>query len=144
MELIRSVFFYFCSAPRAINVVRYYFQGRVDYEYIMLRENLILITLCGLLTTSCAVIKNTSQGQVTKIERGDFEKLNEEFPNYPTTSTGTIISDMVSNNFEALTLWSQLDGFNEVATEETFRQQTVTIDFLSIKKRSQNSGTMER
>jgi hypothetical protein len=100
----------------------------------MWKKNFILITLWGLLTTSCAVIKNTSQGQVTKIERGDFKKLNGEFSNYPTTSTGTIISDMVSNNFEPLTLWSQLDGFNEVGTEETFRQQTVTIDFLSNKK----------
>jgi hypothetical protein len=100
----------------------------------MSRENLILITLCGLLTTSCAVIKNTSPGQVTKIENGDFKKLNGEFPNYPTSSTGTIINDMVSNDFEPQTLWSQLDGFKQGGTLETFRQQTVTIDFLSDKK----------
>jgi hypothetical protein len=41
---------------------------------------------------------------------------------------------MVSNNFEPLTLWSQLDGFKEVGTDQTFKQQTVTIDFESNRK----------
>jgi hypothetical protein len=100
----------------------------------MLREKMILITLSGMLTTSCAVIKNTSQGQITKIEKGDFKKFNGEFPNYPDSSSGTIIKAMVSNNFEPLTLWSQLDGFKEVGTEQTFRQQTVTVEFESNKR----------
>ncbi|HEY8933930.1 MAG TPA: hypothetical protein VIM65_01865 [Cyclobacteriaceae bacterium] len=98
------------------------------------KRKLVLITLCGLLTASCAVIKDTPRGQLTKLEKSDFEKLNGQFSNYPTISDGVIEKSMASTDFEPLTLWSQIDGLKEYGEEKDFEKQTVTFDFISGKK----------
>jgi|JI10StandDraft_1071094.scaffolds.fasta_scaffold1232100_1 hypothetical protein len=99
----------------------------------MLRYNIIVI-LSGLLTTSCAVIKDVTPGQIIKVEKSDFKKLSGQFSNYPTTTQGIVERDMDTKEFETHTLWSQLDGFKEVGSKTTFENQTVTINFISDRK----------
>jgi hypothetical protein len=98
------------------------------------KRKFVLITLCGLLTTSCAVIKDTPRGQLTKLAKGDVKKLDGQFSNYPTTFDGVVEKSMVSNDFEPLTLWSQIDGFKEYGEKEEFEKQTVTFEFISERK----------
>jgi len=92
-----------------------------------------LLTLCGLLTASCAVIKDTPRGQATRLGKDEFKKLNGHFLNYPITASG-VERSMLSNDFEPSTLWSQLDGLKEHGKKEDFEKQSVTFEFLSDKK----------
>ena len=92
-----------------------------------------LLLLCGLLTASCAVIKDTPQGQVTRLGKNDVEKLDGQFSNYPTTADGVEKSTR-SDDFEPLTLWSQIDGVKEYGKKEDFEKQSVTFEFSSKKK----------
>jgi hypothetical protein len=100
----------------------------------MLRDRIIWMFICGFLTTSCAVIKDNSVGHVFTLEKTDYIKLNGQFSNYPTTSDGVISRDMISKDFKTITLWSQLDGVNEIGSKETFENQIVILTFVSDKR----------
>jgi len=92
-----------------------------------------LLTLCGLLTAGCAVIKDTPRGQVARLGKNDVKKLNGRFSNYPATADG-VEKSMVSDDFEPMTLWSQIDGVKEYGKKEDFEKQSVTFEFSSKRK----------
>jgi hypothetical protein len=96
----------------------------------MLIDRLITIIICGLLTVSCAVIKDTQNREFIKLEKADFRKLNGEFSNYPTTSERIIVREMVKSNYDSLTLWDQIGKHNELKSKVL----TVTLDFESKTK----------
>jgi hypothetical protein len=100
----------------------------------MLSDKTIWILIFGFLTTNCAVIKDNSARQVVPLERTDYEKLNGQFSNYPTSSDGIISRDMISKDYKSLTLWSQIVGFNETGSKETFENQVVVLTFISDKR----------
>jgi len=102
-------------------------------SYSRLKTKLLLLLLSALFT-NCAVIKSNPNEKITKIEKSDFKKLNGQFSNYPIVSNGTIERDMVSTTFEPISLWSQIDGFKQPEAEDSIREQSVTLDFVSKKR----------
>jgi hypothetical protein len=96
-------------------------------------KNKLLLLLLPVLISNCAGIRDIPNERITKIEKTDFKKLSGKFSNYPRVSSGTIKSD-VGSKFEPMSLWSQIDGFKQFATEDSIREQCVTLDFVSKKR----------
>jgi len=88
--------------------------------------------LCGLLTASCAVIEDSPNRELIKLERSDFRKLNGKFSNHPTTVERKIEREMVKSNYDSLTLWDQISNFKY--NEQKSKVLTVTLDFASKRK----------
>jgi hypothetical protein len=122
--------FYFCSRPLLIHQRL----CAITTKLMKLSSNYLLILLCGLLTTSCVSIDNSSIRQISSLEKNDFKKLEGQFSNYPIATTKQIVHDMYPTKYQRLTLWTYLSEYQNSDSIERFKEQIVTLDFISKRK----------
>jgi hypothetical protein len=84
--------------------------------------------------TSCVIIDNSSIRQITPLKKTEFKKLEGQFSNYPTATTKQIVRDMNVTKYQRLTLWSYFSVSQNSDSIERFKEQIVTLDFISKRK----------
>jgi len=107
-------------------------------------NKMILNLLLLLLMTSCAILKNDPNRQLSSITKTDSKKLEGEFANYPTTFNRKVVRELSGENYPPLTLWSLITREPQwsLLTPEPQRRdsidrlkgQMVTLAFSSKKK----------
>lgn len=95
----------------------------------------IIIATIVLLSTSCAVIKDTPQAELIRLNSQNVTMLNGKYSNNPTYSEGTIYRELNgSRTYEPESFWSQIDGYEQGGSQHTWKEQTVGIEFVSDSK----------
>jgi hypothetical protein len=84
--------------------------------------------------TSCVTIDNSAIRQISRLDKNDFKKLEGQFSNYPTATTKQIVHDMYPTKYKRSTLWSQFHKSQNSDSIERFKEQIVTLSFISKRK----------